>query len=154
MTLKLNLLKFITTYSISYSSWLRGQYDNKKMLPETNAGHLMWHKRDAILLYVICRNKAIWGEFKSIDWSLCTVEVMKTQSLIWGEGHVHQADLSMCFVSCIVFAEVLTPLLCQCWLVILSQCFRGGGVQKTIFKWEHPLQWPIICAGLVVQGTI
>lgn len=99
------------------------------MLPETNAGHLMWHEmwwnfiKSANHFNVICRNKAILGGGLSIDWALCTVELVKTQSLIW--GHVHQADLSMCFVSCISVAEVLTPLLCRCCLVILSQNFGG-----------------------------
>lgn len=64
---------------------------------------------------------------------------MKTRSLIWGEGHVHQADLSMCFVSCIVFVEVMTPLLRQRWLVILSQCWNVEMVKS--FAVTHYLCW-------------
>lgn len=36
------------------------------------------------------------------------MEVAATQCLIGGEGHVRQADLSMCLIRCKVFAEVLT----------------------------------------------
>lgn len=31
---------------------------------------------------IICRKKGHFGEFLSIDWSFCTVEVIKAQSLI------------------------------------------------------------------------
>lgn len=51
---------------------------------------------------------------------------MKIQSLIWEEGHVRQADLSMCFVISIAFAEMLILLLCQCLFVLPSHGFVGS----------------------------
>lgn len=87
---------------------------------------------------------AILGSFWNIDCSLCKMEVMKTQSSIWGAGHAHQADLSTCFVSCIAFAKVLTPLLCQCCLVMLSQSFgrsRNDFEMGTSFAVTHYFCW-------------
>lgn len=56
-----------------------------------------------------------FGRFYSdFFFFLCTVEVVVTQCLIGGDGHVHQADLSMCFIRCKMFAEVLNLLSHQC----------------------------------------
>lgn len=75
--------------------------------------------KSASHFYVTCRNKAIFEEV--FLFVLCIVEVAATQCLIGGEGHVRQADLSMCLIRCKVFAEVLTFLSHQCW-------------QKTVLK--------------------
>lgn len=66
MLLKFNLLKCIPTY-ILLKLTERSVYQThlSMMLPEINAWHLMWQKRDQFIKsanhFVICRNKAIFG---------------------------------------------------------------------------------------------
>lgn len=80
----------------------------------------MWSNfnKSANHLNVTCRNKAILGSYLK-QWQIFVNSGCNEKpkvDLTGGGGHMRQADLSVCFGSCIAFAAMLILLLGQRWL--------------------------------------
>lgn len=114
-------------------SWQRGQYNKIQRMP--NAGHLMWRKQLWSNQHITCMSRVgtrpYWGVLKSLTNHCAHWRYWKLS------GYIEYTEYILCWVNSINKNH---------WLFSTEP--------ELDKKQEHPVQWLIICVGMVLLATI